>query len=820
MAVPEERAQGGERGRSPAPPPSSPAANGSGRRRWGMAAVAIVLLGLAASVTAALLWRSGVRAREKQAFQTVAANVSGKLDTLLRRDTDFVRSVRAVLTLQPSLTASGFDRWFAQLEDREAQTKGFGALIVKSVPASELASFQAQRDANPGFRALVGGQIEPVARTGRARYCLLAAGSADIVYSPELARALQGDWCDPSSLIGGYPHNGTTRARFTQTITESGEFGVYSITTGGISSLLIEVAAYRDGAPLATTSLRRAAVVGWVLGSFDISALMRSALAGNHGLNVTLYHENPGLGPEFIGRTDTPGAAHAFTRRTTVQVDGTWIVSVAGAPVASGPSANVQALIVLVGGAIVTALLATLVLILARARDRAMEMVREKTGQLRHQALHDDLTGLPNRVLAQDRAEQMLARARRQELPVAALYVDIDGFKDVNDSFGHAAGDELLRIVAGRLESIVREGDTAARFGGDEFVVLMEGSTLDAGPELVAERLIDVLRQPYDMTGEIGRALSLTASVGIASGLRGTAEELLRDADTALYQAKAAGKNRYVLFQSAMQTAIQDRLAIQMDLSDALDQGRLFLLYQPTFDLQSERVIGVEALIRWRHPTRGILQPADFIALAEETGLIVPIGRWVLVEACRQAAAWRARGHRIGMSVNVSARQLDASDLIDDVRHALEECALDPATLTLEITETALMRDPDATAERLRSLKQLGVRIAIDDFGTGYSSLAYLREFPADALKIDRSFISSIASSRQSTALIHTLVQLGKTLRIETLAEGIEDQIQLETLQRERCDQGQGFLFSRPLDVTAVEAFLEADTPVQPQPTR
>jgi diguanylate cyclase (GGDEF)-like protein len=470
-------------------------------------------------------------------------------------------------------------------------------------------------------------------------------------------------------------------------------------------------------------------------------------------------------------------------------------------------------LLVIVGGSIVSVLLFALILVLARSRERALGMVHEKTGQLRHQALHDALTGLPNRVLALDRAQQMLARAHRQQIPVAALYVDLDGFKHVNDTFGHAAGDELLRIVAARLMTVVRESDTAARLGGDEFVVLLEGSTLDAGPELVAERLLEVLRQPYDMSEQLGRQLSVTASVGIAVGARASADELLRDADLALYGAKTSGRNRYALFESSMQTTSRDRLTLEMDLADALERHQLFLLYQPTFDLRSESVIGVEALIRWRHPTRGVISPVEFIPIAEQSGLIVPIGRWVLQEACRQASTWHRHGHRIDMSVNVSARQLDDDELIEDVRHVLQESGLDPAALTLEVTETTLMRDADATAKRLRLLKELGVRIAIDDFGTGYSSLAYLRQFPADALKIDRSFIGGIATSKASAALIHTLVQLGKALEIETLAEGIEDQAQLETLQRERCDQGQGFLFSRPLDANAVESFLNAAQP-------
>ena len=427
---------------------------------------------------------------------------------------------------------------------------------------------------------------------------------------------------------------------------------------------------------------------------------------------------------------------------------------------------------------------------------------------LRHQVFHDSLTGLPNRILAIDRAEQLLARARRQSVPVAALYVGVDGFKNVNDGFGHAAGDELLRLVAARLASVVREGDTAARLAGDEFVVLVEGVALDGGPELVAERLLEVLRVPYDLNASIGRQLTITSSIGIALGWRGAAEDLLRDAHVALYEAKRVGRNGYVLFESSMQAAAQDRLAVELDLADALERDELFLLYQPTVDLLTESIVGAEALIRWRHPTRGIVPPLDFIPIAEASELIVPIGRWVLEEACRQAVRWHEMGHTLGISVNVSARQLDRDDLIDDVRNALEHSGLEPTALTLEVTETMLMRDADATAKRLASLKELGVRIAIDDFGTGYSSLAYLSQFPVDALKIDRSFVSGIAVSKESSALLHTLVQLGKALNIDTLAEGIEEPAQLKTLQREQCDQGQGFLFARPLSAAALEEFL------------
>jgi diguanylate cyclase (GGDEF)-like protein len=436
-------------------------------------------------------------------------------------------------------------------------------------------------------------------------------------------------------------------------------------------------------------------------------------------------------------------------------------------------------------------------------------MVEKTTGELHHQAMHDAVTELPNRVLALDRAEQMLVRARRGRLPIAALYLDVDGFKLINDTFGHRVGDQCLQILAERLQGVIHEGDTVARYSGDEFVVLLEESALDAGPELVAERVLEVAREPFRVDGNSGRPLSLSVSVGIAHGLRDSAEALIADADVAVNVAKRTGKNRYVLFESGMQTAAQDRLTLEMDLAEALEHEELFLVYQPTFDLQSERTIGAEALLRWRHRSRGVIPPDTFIPIAEESGLILGIGRWVLKHACRQGAQWRRQGHLLGLSVNVSAVQLEQGTLIEDVQGALALSGLPPTALTLEITETTLMRDAEATAERLVALKRLGVRIAIDDFGTGYSSLAYLRQFPVDSLKIDRSFVKGLTTSTQSAALIHTLVRLGKALGLETLAEGIEDRTQLSALEQQGCDHGQGYLISRPLDVEALEQFLD-----------
>jgi len=441
-------------------------------------------------------------------------------------------------------------------------------------------------------------------------------------------------------------------------------------------------------------------------------------------------------------------------------------------------------------------------------RRRADDELERRQEELAFMATHDALTGLPNRTLIVDRLEQMLVRARHSQTPVAALFIDLDNFKAINDTLGHAAGDELLQAVAARLDGVVRDVDALGRLGGDEFVVIASDMSLIASPELVAERLLDALKEPVKL-GEGKVPVTITASVGIATGERASPGELLRDADIAMYRAKWGGRNRCVVFECGMAEAVQSRMELEMDLRVALENDEFFLAFQPTVDLRDMSPTGLEALIRWESPTRGVVQPDDFIPLLEETGLIVEIGRWVLHNACTQGAAWRADGHLIGMAVNVSARQLDSDEIVADVEHALSESGLDPSALTLEITETTLMRDAQDTVRRLSEIKALGVRVAIDDFGTGYSSLAHLRQFPIDALKIDRSFITGLAHNLEGESLVHTLVQLGKALSIETIAEGIERPNELSLLRDEHCDGGQGFLFARPLDTLATEAFLQ-----------
>jgi diguanylate cyclase (GGDEF)-like protein len=446
-------------------------------------------------------------------------------------------------------------------------------------------------------------------------------------------------------------------------------------------------------------------------------------------------------------------------------------------------------------------------------RNSVDEELSRRQQELVFMATHDSLTGLPNRTLALDRADQLLARARRDNLPCGALFIDLDGFKAINDSLGHRVGDELLRAVAARLGSTIREADALGRLGGDEFVILVEGVALAAGPELVAERILDALSQPFALPRAHSGRVTITASVGIAVGDRSSAADLLRDADIAMYRAKLEGKNRYAVYEAGMQDAVHSRMELEMDVRDAVAKQEFHIAYQPMFDLDGLTPVRMEALLRWRRASGEPIGPDKFVPILEQSGLINEVGRQVLRDTCLQCAVWGQDGFEIGVAVNVSAVQLETDRFVQDVADALFESGISPSALTIEITETALMRDADETAKRLRAIKELGVRLSIDDFGTGYSSLAYLQRFPVDELKIDRSFVSQLAGGADDEALIRTFVQLGKSLAIETIAEGIEDQGQLEQLRAEHCDVGQGFLFAKPLSAADCDEFLRSWMP-------
>jgi diguanylate cyclase (GGDEF)-like protein len=424
--------------------------------------------------------------------------------------------------------------------------------------------------------------------------------------------------------------------------------------------------------------------------------------------------------------------------------------------------------------------------------------------QLREQALHDALTGLANRALLLDRATQLMEMARSDQNPVSVLFMDLDNFKMINDGLGHHAGDELLVAVAKRLVSAMRSEETVCRFGDDEFVILANSHSLHALPELMAVRVMDVLRLPFELDGHV---ISVTTSIGIASGFEVSAEELIRNAHIAMYRAKAGGKNATVSFTPSMQEVVSDRLQMEIDLRAAIEQREFTVLYQPTIKLEDDALAGVEALVRWDHPTRGRLAPSEFLGLAEDTGMILDIGRLVLREACATMALWQRAGTPLSLAVNISPCQLESPCLIRDVRDILNETSLDPELLILEVTESTFMREVTVVIERLNALKSLGVRLAIDDFGTGYSSLRYLQQFPVDILKIDQSFVVELQDSPERRAIVHALVELGRALELEIVAEGVESEAQLRLLREERCDSAQGFLFAPPLSRPHLELF-------------
>jgi diguanylate cyclase (GGDEF)-like protein len=436
--------------------------------------------------------------------------------------------------------------------------------------------------------------------------------------------------------------------------------------------------------------------------------------------------------------------------------------------------------------------------------------------ELRRQAFHDALTGLPNRALFLDRLQHALARADGHDRSIAILFLDLDNFKVVNDSLGHETGDRLLVQIAERLRSCLRTEDTAARFGGDEFTVLVEETGDEHDAIQIAKRLSDTLRAPVLLGGH---EVYPSFSIGIATSApdQDSADGLLRKADLAMYRAKTNGKGRYVVFDQSMNDAAVERLGLEADLRRAIERGELRLAYQPIVNLEDGRVCEVEALIRWQHPRRGLVSPAHFIPLAEETGLIVAVGQWVLEQACFQAVAWHEAHPEAAprLSVNLSAKQFQHPRLVEEIARSVRTSGLDPRMLTLEITESAIMADTDGAAETLVRLKDLGIQLAIDDFGTGYSSLSYLKRFRVDTLKIDRSFVDHLGDDPHDTAIVRGVIALAKSLNLAVTAEGIETAEQLDELTALGCDKGQGYYFARPLSPESLEALIGITQPRQ-----
>jgi diguanylate cyclase (GGDEF)-like protein len=758
------------------------------RRVWLTVAVLVIGCGSIASILGA---RALARNDAQQSHQALV-NSATEIASTLTLDLEHVRDLSvngAEIALSNSTPSQAdFLQWtkangiFAQ----NPELQGISEYVM--VPASGLGAFAAHAAADPAGTLANHGTFQVAPAGNRSYYCLISLSATRAGGLPVPAGL---DLCDTElgpALLG---------------IRDSGRSGALAYRSGKVQMLVVGTPIYNGGTTPTTVQARRDAFVGWMFLTTVPHVVLASAVVDHAGLAVALRYHVGTFNTAFL--VGTP-AVHA--KSTTTDLYNGWRVQTYGAVASGGMLSNDNSLVLLLGGLLVSLLVGALIFVLGTGRSRALALANTRTGELLHQAFHDSLTGLPNRALILDRTGQMLARSRRELTAVAVLFLDIDNFKAINDTLGHSAGDELLMAVGARLASTVRGEDTVGRMGGDEFVLVVEGEALAAGPMVVAERILDVLGLPFEIAGS-ETPLTISASIGIAEGRRDAPDELIRDADIALYEAKAAGKKCAVVFSASMQDAVDHHRSLEVDLQIAVANHQFFLLYQPTINLVTGTITGVEALLRWRHPERGVVCPDDFIPALESSGLIVPVGRWVLEEACRQGAAWHRQGHSFVVSVNVSAKQLDRDGIVDDVRGALTATGFDPNMLVLELTETTLMHHGEATVARLTLLKALGLRLAIDDFGTGYSSMAYLRKFPIDVLKIDRAFVSEIADSPDAAALLHTLVQLGKTLRLETIAEGVENEDQCRHLAAENVDVAQGFLFARPLDVEAVGCFVE-----------
>jgi diguanylate cyclase (GGDEF)-like protein len=769
---------------------------GSKRLRvWVILAALLVVGGMAGSVLSASSIARGNGATSRQVFTSSSAEVASILQLGIQHEQDLIVSASGFIAGNPTASNVQFVNWARSVNalGRYPEVVGIGHSVI--VPAADLPSFAEHATADPVGPLAANGTFQVVPPGNRPYYCL---ATAQVQRNTQTAFPAGTDFC-ATGPVG----SASLASR------DSGQGAYLPIQSPTTTLLSILTPVYRGGVVPATVAKRRAAFLGWVGMAVMPQVIINRALRGHPNTAVALrYHANSWNVVFRAGKAPRPAQS------VTINLHNGWTVSTFGAVASGAIVDNDDSLALLTADVLVSLLLGLLLIVLGTGRARARRVIREQTGELRHQALHDDLTGLPNRALIMDRIEQLLARSRRNGTAGAALYVDLDEFKNVNDTLGHQAGDRLLVAVAARLQSTLRDADTIGRMGGDEFVVLIDGTSLDADPELVASRLLEVMRQPFELEGAT-RPLTVHTSIGIAIGDRPSPGDLLRDADLALYQAKTGGKNRYEIFDPEMLIGIQHRMEIEFDLRSALEAEQFRLVYQPIYILDDLTLVGVEALLRWDHPIRGIVSPDEFIPVLERTGQINEVGHWVLSQACQQMAEWHARGDTLNISVNVSSRQIDDDAIVDHITDALALSGLAATSLIIEVTETAVMRNINLTAGRLQAISALGVRIAIDDFGTGYSSLAYLQQLPVDCLKIDRSFTNAITTSPETKALVGTFVQLGKDLGLMTLAEGVETTEEMDLLRNEHVDEVQGFLLARPLDPHTLEIqILEPTRPI------
>lgn len=810
------------------------------RRFSAIASAAVLLVGSTCSILGAIAWASYVRVQATRNFEVSASSTADALSDALQRNTDLSLTARVLVETEPTIGSSEFADWFHLLEAHHAYPGSFGLLYIARVAASQLGAFELRIREQPPFGAPATGPFHVMPPGSKAPYCLTSAGVVGLqsgrlgisasALTPLLTLAADDlDFCAlqfggllRASAQSGRPAAATLASLLAAMPRTPGARAVpRSLLEGldrdGLITTITPV--YARTASDATS--RTAALRGWVIEVFEARTVFAPILDDHKHFSAVLSFTNPSGRRVVLDRTGrsalaTTGARSGESARTFgLAGPGPWAVTLAEPP--TGTPAATQGIVVLLVGLLISILLFAVVRLLIRARRNAFHLVDQRTAELEHQALHDALTGLPNRAAMFERVEAALARARTGDTDVAVVVIDLDKFSDVNDRFGHHAGDLVLSQVAARFQAVAGNLATLGRLGGDDFLVVLEDGASLEDAEVLARSLLAVLRYPF-RTGRTTASptVALSASLGIAVGARVTAETLVSDAgiaSIACFEARVTDA-RYLVFRPEMRAAVRRRIETEAELRESLAQDRFFFVYQPIFDLRDRRLVGVEALLRWNHPARGVVLPEEFIPALEATGMIVEVSRVLLAKACRQAALWRATSVAdMYVSVNVSARQLERDDIVSWVRDALESGGLAPDALQLEITETALMHDSELSVRRLGALKGTGVKLAIDDFGTGYCSLSYLRLFPVDALKIDQTFVSSMESSHAGRSLVRTVLRMAEDLKLVTVAEGIETQSQLDMLRREGCTLGQGFLFAKPLTAAKLSDLFKGGGP-------
>jgi diguanylate cyclase (GGDEF)-like protein len=791
---------------------------------WAAAAVVCVLAGSAASVLGAHAVAKNDASKTETSFQHGSQAIASTLKLAVQRQEELTVAASTFFAGNPKATSAEFTRWvtWARTRRRYPELDALGLLPAPPKPVPIVHKPMAVTASSTGTSSTSGEAFSTSAVAGSP------STSADATTPGE---ALAGT--SPASIDVSSPPARPSPApvHVAPALLQSRDTGLsiyHPISAGHRQALAITTPVYRGNVTPHTVFGRTAASVGWLREVLVPGALLGQVLVGHPGYALSVTYRPHAANRAGSSFTFTSGAPRSDAQNTTLNLHDGWTVTSFGPSAGANVLANGDALALLIGGILCSVVLGLLVDLLGAARwstpattpaptedeAKVAAEAEARDGALPDRYLYEPVTGLPNRELTLDRAERMVARAGRDSGMLAgALFVDIDQLKEVNEKLGPAASNQLLKIVGERLEDVVRAGDTVGRLDGDEFVVLVESAARGVRLDSLAQRMIEALHKPVEIDS-FGPSFVLTASIGVAFGRYATPEDLLRDAHMALVSAKTAGKDRYTLFNANMRTVIEGRAVLEAELSTALAENQFFLLYEPIYDLGTRKVAGLQALIRWQHPGQGVLTPEHFIPLAEETGLIVPIGRFMLEEACGRAATWNVAGHRVGVSVKVSAHQLDREAFVTDVRRALQQSGIEPSLLTLEIPETAMMRDLSSAAERLRELKALGVSIAIDDFGgSGYAHQADLRQLPLDSLRVDRSSLAASEDESYRSWLLEAILLVGRDLELTVVATGIETQEQMATLQTLGCTMAQGALLGAPSPVEAVVGIFAVELP-------